>query len=410
MTSVHVAVVGLGPAGALVAHRAVARGWTVDGYDPACVIDDGTVALPGWRHTYGFPVRALPAALRESVPFSTVTEQVTAHTPHLHRLHHGPYGIVDVAAARDRLSPGVRLHRTRVTDMSAAALGVDAVIDCRGVVDRPGAVRQVAYGLFLPEDAAARAGLTVGEFMDWRPSPAACSGTSGTAASGPADQAGQPEMRPGRQGTGNSSPHTGTDPSFLYVQDTGTSVLAQETVLATRTPSRTLLPELRVRLLSRLGDAAAQATGTETVHFPTDRRRRPWYLGPDDRGTVTFGAAGGLTHPATGYSVAASAAAADLVLDSIVEGAPVGRMLSASLAHRLRLLGAELIVRADGPTLRRFFDAFFSLPPSLQRGYLTGQGAGAVAAAMVALGCRPRDCLPFLRPLPQALRYTLKPR
>lgn len=375
----HIAVVGLGPAGSLLAHRAVHRGWTVDGYDPACGGTDIDPSLPSWRSTWGLPVAALPDWARDVIPFAGLCEDLRAYTPALHRLDYGRYGVIDRSALRSRLSPGIRLHRQRVDTLTARALGVDAVIDCRGVIDRPGSIRQVAYGLFLPVDIARDAGISPGVFMDWRPAPGAS-----------ADRA---------------------DPGFLYVQSTGDSVLVEETVLATRTPTRELLPTLKARLHARLGPVVESAIGSETVHFPIDRRRRPWYLGADEHGTATFGAAGGLTHPATGYSVAAAAAAADTALDQLVEGVAHRGRWSAALAWRLRLLGSELIVRAgDGDVLPRFFDAFFRLPPGLQRGYLDGQNAAPVAAAMVSLAAFPRQALPFLRPLPTALRYTLKPR
>ena len=380
----HIAVLGLGPAGSVLAHRAVARGWTVDGYDPACRDTDGSPTLPEWRSTYGLPVAALPDWANSLIPFSSLSPGLSAHTPGHRVLDYGGYGMVDRTALRERLAPGIRLHRRRVDAPPARTLGVDAVIDCRGVVDRPGSVRQIAYGIFLPPETAQGAGLATSEFMDWRPSPRA-------------------------------SEHREGGPSFLYVQDLGDRVLVEETVLATRTSARKMLPELRLRLLSRLGEVADHATGTETVHFPMDRRRRPWYLGPDADGVATFGAAGGLTHPATGYSVAAAVAAAARGLDQHADHAarrPLPRRdrLSAALAWRLRLLGGELIIRAGAAVLPGFFDAFFRLPARLQRGYLEGQDALPVAAAMFSLARFPRAVLPFLRPLPQALYYTLKPR
>lgn len=388
ITAMHIAVLGLGPAGALLAHRAVTRGWTVDGYDPACGEVDGVPALPVWRSTYGVPLAGLPDWARDTLAVEGGSGQLTVHTPALRRLDHGAYGLLDRDRVRRQLADGIRLHRQRVSDADIPALraatGADAVVDCRGVVDRPGAVRQVAYGLFLPPEVAVAAGTTPGEFMDWRPSPAVTAG----------------------DGTRTD----GAPPSFLYVQRTADAVLVEETVLATRDRTRDLLPELRRRLVARLGDAADRAVGYETVHFPMDRRRRPWYLGPDADGYATFGAAGGLTHPATGYSVGAAAAAADTVLDQLVDGVPHRRRCSAALAWRLRLLGADLIVRADGDVLPRFFDAFFRLPVHLQRGYLEGQDALPVAAAMVSLARFPQDVLPFLRPLPRAVYYTLKPR
>lgn len=389
----HIAVLGLGPAGSVLAHRAVARGWTVDGYDPACRGTDGSPTLPEWRSTYGLSVAALPDWALTLIPFHSVSSALSAHTPDRRNLDYGGYGMVDRTLLRQRLSPGIRLHRRRVDAPTARMLGVDAVVDCRGVVDRPASVRQIAYGLFLPAGVAQAAGVTAAEFMDWRPSPRAAESSHAE----------------------TSTDTTRAEPSFLYIQDVGDRVLVEETVLATRTASREMLPELRLRLLSRLGEVADHATGTETVHFPMDRRRRPWYLGPDADSVATFGAAGGLTHPATGYSVAAAVAAADKALDQLVDHAagrphPRRQRLSAALAWRLRLLGGELIIRADASVLPGFFDAFFRLPAHLQRGYLEGQDALPVAAAMISLARFPRTVLPFLRPLPQALYYTLKPR
>jgi lycopene beta-cyclase len=377
----HIAVLGLGPAGAVLAHRAAVRGWTVDAYDPAA-----TPPLPPqWPGSYGVPLDALPGWARTVIPFGDVARTLRAHTPEPRLLDLGPYAMIDRSAVRSRLAPGVRIHARRISGADAAGLGVDAVVDCRGVVDRPGAVRQVAYGIVVPADAARAAGYTAAEFMDWRPA---------------------------------AGPDPDPVPSFLYVQPVDGGVLLEETVLATRRRTRDLLPLLRARLLARpgLADLDAVRTAEERVHFPMDRRRRPWYLGTDARGVACFGAAGGLTHPATGYSVAAAVATADRMLDLLAAGRLPRRVRwSAAAAWRLRLLGAELIVRADGPVLQRFFDAFFRLPAPLQRGYLGGQHAGRVAAAMLALARYPRRVLPFLRPLPAAVRaalrnQTLKPR
>ncbi|MDN6387886.1 MAG: lycopene cyclase family protein, partial [Corynebacterium sp.] len=142
--------------------------------------------------------------------------------------------------------------------------------------------------------------------------------------------------------------------------------------------------------------------------FPTDRRVRGWYSGGRD-GVAVCGASGGLTHPATGYSVAASAATADRMLHLLSHGAlPRRERLSAAWAHRLRGFGAELLVLADAPTLRSFFDAFFGLPTHRQASYLAGQDAGRVALAMLALARHPRRVLPFLRNTPAALRRVAR--
>lgn len=380
----HIAVVGLGPAGAFLALRASRRGWTVDAYDPACVAggDHGeAVSLPRWRNTYAITLDSLPLWAQDLIPLSASSDELRAHTPEPRSLGYGRYGVIDCPALQDRIAEsltGVTLHRRRVDRLTARDLGVDAVVDCRGIADRPGSIRQVAYGVFLPHREIDVTGGSA-EFMDWRPSPTA-------------------------------SQSSCVDSSFLYVVDTGDSVLVEETVLATRTSTRVLLPELQARLRGRIGGAMDRAVGRETVHFVTDRRSRPWYRGPDADGVSTFGAAGGLIHPATGYSLAAAVAAVDDALD-LLEGARVHGRIAAASAWRLRVLGAELIVAARDPgVLPRFFDAFFRLPVRLQRRYLEGQGAVGVAAAMLALAVFPGKVLPFLRPLPRCLVRAGDPR
>lgn len=383
----HIAVIGLGPAGAVIAHRAVARGWAVDGYDPACVEpadDHSATEAPRWRSTYGVRLADLPTWARSEMSFTAVSPHLYVHTPRKRPLANWDYAMIDRERTRERLTQGVRLHKRRVDDLSPASLGVDLVIDCRGVVDRAGSIRQVAYGVIVPPQTAASWGVDSAEFMDWRPA------ESNMDADQPA--------------------------SFLYIQPVENGLLLEETVLATRRSTRDLLPVLRQRLYRRfpmleggvLDSRPNTEFDTETVHFPMDRRRRGWYSGIQD-GVAVFGAAGGLTHPATGYSVAAAAATADRMLDVLENGSlsPLARF-SAAAAFHLRRFGAELIVRADQGVLLRFFDAFFSLPPCLQSGYLAGQGGGRVALTMVSLGAFPRRVFPFLRQCPAALRSVMR--
>lgn len=378
----HIAVVGLGPAGALLAHRAACLGWIVDGYDPACgTRSDSGAMLPRWRNTYGMFLEDLPAWAREVLVFSAVVPEPQVHAAHSSRLHGRTYAIVDCDATTARLHhPNIRLHRRKVDALNPRELGADVVVDCRGVVDRPGAIRQVAYGLVVPgmQDAPdAQDAPSV--FMDWRPAAVPAAQDAGT-------------------------------PSFLYVQPVAGGTLYEETVLVTRAATRETLEVLQRRLEQRLEGTGVGGTGstTETVHFPTDRRVRGWYTGVRD-GVAVFGAAGGLTHPATGYSVAASAATVDRMLHLLGHGAlPRRERLSAAWAYRLRAFGAELLVLADAPTLRSFFDAFFELPTRRQASYLAGQDAGRVALAMLALARHPRRVLPFLRNTPAALRRVAR--
>lgn len=389
----HIAVVGLGPAGALLAHRAAQRNWTVDAYDPRCELDTGEdgrqrVTLPRWRNTYGVFLRDLPRWAQEVVvpvggnadsagTAGSDVGDLAVFSPRRRVLTGRPYLMIDRDAMRQALCPedsAVVLHRRRVDVLDPEVLGVDVVVDCRGAAGRVGDIRQVAFGVVVDGDPP------VGPvFMDWRAVP------------------GCPEV-------------PSAVPSFLYVQPVDGGVLLEETVLATRAPVRQTLEVLKERLAARCAGRieVGDVRETEIVAFPTDRRRRAWYTGVRD-GVAVYGAAGGLTHPATGYSVAASAAAADEMLDLIRDGRlRMLRRFSAAGAYWLRLFGAELVVASDGPTLRRFFDAFFRLPGPVQQGYLSGQSAAAVAVAMISLARFPRRTLPFLRPVPRVLAGAVR--
>ncbi|WP_420098501.1 lycopene cyclase family protein [Corynebacterium sp.] len=389
----HIAVLGLGPAGALLAYRAAVNGWTVDAYDPACrQTDDGGILPPRWRQTYGLFPDDLPGWARSAVVFATAPSgsadpgdsgDLEVVTPAGRKPVGRNYRMVDREATCRRLSevgPRLRLHREKVSDPDPRRLGVDAVVDCRGVVDRPGDLRQIAYGVVVAECPDSPIPPDSPVFMDWCPA--------------------------------SSEVDPGTPPSFLYVQPVDGGTLYEETILVTREPTRPMVDLLKARLAERLPDidltpGAPGIVRTETVRFPVDRRARGWYGGMRD-GVGVFGAAGGMTHPATGYSVAESAAAVDRMLRVVESGAlPWRERLSAALAYRLRLLGAELVTAADGPTLQRFFDAFFDLPPRLQTGYLAGQHGGRVGLTMLALARYPRRVLPFLRPLPRILWDTV---
>lgn len=377
----HIAVIGLGPAGALLAHRAATTGWTVDAYDPRCeVTPTGDLLLPRWTNTYGVFLDSFPPWARTVLAFSAVSPALEVHTPRRRTLTGRPYGMIDRDATRQRLSTAgkrLNLHRRKIDDLDPGLLEVDAVVDCRGVVDRPGDIRQIAYGVVLESSGEHDVPAV---FMDWRPAV-------------PDEDPAEP---PG-------------PPSFLYVQPVEGGTLYEETILVTRQQTRPMIDLLKRRLAARVPAVGAAAelspvTTTETVHFPVDRRVRGWYTGIRD-GVAVFGAAGGMTHPATGYSVAESAATVDRMLHLLEHGTlPRRERLSAALAHRLRLFGAELVTVSDGPTLRRFFDAFFDLPPRLQSSYLAGQHGGRVAVTMLSLARYPRRVLPFLRPLPGVLR------
>lgn len=250
----------------------------------------------------------------------------------------------------------------------AAAIVIDATGTRRVLSGGPGApprAEQSAFGVVLP-GAAARGLLTDGEalVMDWRPVP-------------------------------------GFDPStFLYaVPLPDGRVLLEETSLARRPGLG--LAELRGRLLARLAEHGIATGGgaTERVRFPLD-------LGVprSQAGVVAFGAAAGLVHPATGYSVAESVRLAPRLAAAIVDG--LGRDPGAAVragrhavwppaaraVHALRRRGLAVLLALPPQRVPRFFELFFDLPPDLRRRYLAGREdfAGTARAMRAIFGAADR--------------------
>lgn len=184
------------------------------------------------------------------------------------------------------------------------------------------------------------------------------------------------------------------EPTFLYLVELGAGRwLVEETSLARATP---LAPEaLRRRLADRLGrDLTGEAEHVEHVLIPM------WSgLPARSQPTVGFGAAAGYVHPATGYSVSASLAAADRVAAAAVAAValddPAGRSLAMWNAvwpgemRRARALhdyGLAALVRMPTPSLQSFFDEFFALPTEQWSAYLRVHTTAAeVAKAMSAV-------------------------
>ena len=324
-------VLGLGPAGRALAHRAAASGLTVRAFDPA---PDAR-----WRRTFGLWADELPPWLPEGVVAAVSSPEVIARTRHaLQR----DYAVLDVDALQDTLSlDGV--------DVRAERAGRDGhrgafVVDARGPSDSNGAPRQTAAGVLVP------AGTHEELWMDWRPAP----------------------------GVANSAPA-----SFLYaVRVTEDALLLEETCLA-GAPALTV-EELEVRLRSRLAAHGIEAGALhERVDFPLlipgPHRGRGW-CGVGVRGTTL--------HPATGYSVAGSLGFADDAVSALHAGRnPVGT--DAVAAHRLRAAALHALLGMSAREQRDFFEVFFGLPDRHVRAFLAGRpeattNAAAMAAAFVA--------------------------
>ncbi|MFB7874919.1 lycopene cyclase family protein [Nocardia sp. NPDC056064] len=326
-------VCGLGPAGRAVAHRALAAGRSVTVIDPH---PDRV-----WTPTYAAWADELPGWLDSGVIAATV-DAPTAWAVREHRIQRR-YQVLDTPALQRSLTldgahvlaePAVEVGEETVTTASGLRLR-GRVVDARGLARAPGRAEQTAYGVVVD-----RAVLDPGQpvlFMDWRRD----------------------------NGTGPDEP-----PSFLYAVPLGPdTMLLEETCLAGR-PA--LTPEvLRVRLEHRLRARGIVRTGTE----PVERVRFPVQGGRPGGGR--FGAAGALTHPATGYSVAAALSGAD----TVAAGHPLWTA-EARAVLALRRAGLRALLALPPAEVPVFFEVFFGLPADRQHAYLSGTDLPGLTAAM----------------------------
>ncbi|QNG21328.1 lycopene cyclase [Rhodococcus triatomae] len=361
-------VVGLGPAGRALAHRAARSGLRTVAVDPR--------PARSWTPTYALWADEVPAWLGTRV-LRTHVRSPRVWTTRERALTRA-YGVLDNAAVQRALAldeveviSGVAVALTSRTATvrtpgvpDLREVSAHTVVDARGTRIAPGRAEQTAFGMVLPRDVAAPA-LGDGEawFMDWRP------------------DHGAPPAAPA---------------SFLYaVPISADHVLLEETCLVGR--PATGVDELRTRLHRRLrarGVRIPDGAPTERVHFAVE---------PGNTATpaLAFGARAGLTHPGTGYSVAASLDAADTLVSALVSGRSPDKALwpaRARAVHRLRGAGLESLLRLRPDRTAEFFDAFFDLPETDQRAFLSGRDdLAGTARAMWAL----------FRGVPAGLRWTL---
>ena len=290
------------------------------------------------------------------------------------------YGRLDNTVLQARLRAwceqgGVQVARARVVGAAPRPGGITyvtdtgAVADATAVVDatgHPGALVhgrgpvawQVAHGVIARTDGAA---IDPGTclLMDWTPVP------------------------------GDDDPR----PSFLYAMDLGDGRwLLEETVLAATAPASTAV--LSQRLNRRLADRGVHVTELEAVELV----RIPMGLAaPRVQDVIGTGAAGGLVHPATGYSVAASLRAAPRLAQALSDAvhrraAPVA--VSAAgwaavwpadrrRARALELFGLDALLGMGRAEVGEFFGAFFALPQEQWAGYLSGTASAREVAALM---------------------------
>ncbi len=184
----------------------------------------------------------------------------------------------------------------------------------------------------------------------------------------------------------------GADPTFLYAFDLGGGEqFVEETSLARR-PGMAV-GELRARLherLRRLGVDVVDVRSEEVVRFPMDAP-----IPSPHPNLIAFGAAGGMVHPVTGYSVATSLRLAPRLADALAAGANAQecrRLLWPMGARSVRALhchGRRVVAGMDGDTARGLFDAFFDLPRDDWSAYLgTDAPPARVARAMAGVFVR----------------------
>lgn len=330
-------VVGLGPAGRALTHRACAHGLDV-------------IAVDSHPHRHWTPTYS---AWRDELPFwlpasaiGSSTDDPAAWTTRRQRIDR-TYCVLDTAALQTALTVDsarvvagtareVTAHTVRLTDGTVISGGT--VVDARGTTGMSGLAEQTAYGVIVPRELGEPLLEAAGAwFMDWR-----CD--------------------------------NGTDPndipSFLYaVRLNDEEILLEETCLV-GVPALDLRT-LRERLFTRLQSRGLVLSGSE----PVERVRFPVQSPPrtsTERDIVRFGSRSSMMHPATGYSVAASLAAVDSVVDALRRGRRVGS-LQIWAVQRLRNLGLRTALDLDPSLVPEFFASFFDLPTALQASYLSGR-------------------------------------
>lgn len=334
MVVADVIVVGGGPAGWSLASACARIGLRVT----------LVAATRGWPATYGM-------WLDETALLPAGSRWVSARARGSGRWLPREYAVLDndsVLAAFDH--PGIEVVKARAEAMSATdvrltsgdVLSAGMVFDATGVLGAANRVEQTAYGVVVPASSVSEA-----VFMDWR----------------------QP-------------PGFGEPATFLYaVPLPDGRVLLEETCLARRPGLG--FRELKERLHARMGPLDGPV---ERVRFPVD-------VPPPAiraRGAIPFGAAAGLVHPATGFSLADTFRLAPVVASHVRVGPrAVRRVLwppQSKLVYRLRRRGLATLLSLTAAEHEEFFDLFFALPERHQRAYLSGRAdLVGTAAAMTAM-------------------------
>lgn len=192
-------------------------------------------------------------------------------------------------------------------------------------------------------------------------------------------------------------------PTFLYALPySSDEVFVEETALA-RAPAVSF-EVLEARLRRRLAHDGVEVREVCAVERCVIAMDPP--LPTLGQRTLAFGAAAGMVHPATGYQLLAAVRLAPVLAAAILEALPDPEAVAARgwaalwpdaavRARGLHVFGSRFAASLDAEGTRRFFDAFFSLPPETRAAWL-GDAlppralAGAMASVFAAADGRTR--------------------
>jgi lycopene beta-cyclase len=354
-----VLVLGAGPAG-----RTLAAGLVERGLDVSIVASS---VRPPLTNTFGVWVDHLHGCAVPLVQSWDSVHVVTTERQTIHRR----YGLVDRDALADAADEviGDRWVVGEAAGVGRARSGRDVVLadgrvlSARLVIDATGAHRVTAPR--QPQRAHGAAQIALGNVM-------AC-------ADPPTNPTLMDFSNPYPDGT-VSSPIDRIGPTFGYVLPTSDGVLVEETFLAVR-------PAVAPDVLGEAADHRRRAYGLDGPVLTTEHVTIPLQLPlpPRDARAVLVGVAGGLVHPATGYSFAAGVVMATHLVDSI--SAARDRLTDDRLVNevhaamwtpgrrRARALhgyGLDAVLRMDRATIQLFFHRFFTLDDADQSAYLDG--------------------------------------
>ncbi|MET7768754.1 lycopene cyclase family protein [Nocardia sp. NPDC005366] len=334
-----IAVVGLGPTGRALAHRAMLAGFRVAAIDPrpdrlwpptfSCWVDE----LPEWLPADVIAVRIPAPTVWTATEHRIERPYCVLSKPGLHAAL--PLDDATVFAAR-----ATRVGADEVELSDGTILRAATVFDTRGLPSLGQRRAASAHGIFVDADTAApMVADNEGLLLDWRP----------------------------ENGAGPDEP-----PSFLYAVPLGDgTVVFEETSLGLRggMPQH----ELRRRTLNRLAAHGIRLTGdepSEAAHYPLDQP--PPRKGV--RAAIAFGSRGGMMHPCTGYSVADSLALVDTAVAALREGRdPVEALWPwrARLVYWMRMRGLYGLGRLTTDQSIAMFEAFFTESERGQRALLS---------------------------------------